>query len=932
MDATFFESSILKINTPTILLIDASGSTRTKFEVPGTNETVFDRMCRYAKTIPSEQFRVIFWNSNCTGKDFPGGVIKFPHVIKLDALNQPFMLAKGKITDHCLTYPHLGFQNIDPTWIDLKEPTHIYFLTDGQITPANGVSKASLEKSLGDEIRNIVSKNSNIQLHIISFQNERIDFSRLENMNNMVGNDVYNTVSRYQLTKSITEFTTFTPNKDDGYTHIQNLIVPKGFVSYGTQYFYEQRMPEFTRWIYHLIQDNKNNEQELLKIIQKLSITVQAVTIDKPKAFVENITNTFCNMFHDTVVDIPMATFILMDAIQKDVQGQAFVYVQYRQQLKELFQQAQKLLYHSTKNAIGITGQFVSLPIHDTVITGHHSLVTQNCRNANDSYPSSSVSVQSDRYAIPVLPMNPHVVQDNSVNMQEQCMRQYLRMVFSKMYGIDIMNDIMMYMMMGISLRAVLVNNTPDNILSCYRKLSTVMLHKRRQHSDMTELDRIEQGNLPTPNNGKITDFHEFMRKVRLYLFQNTLPDLDPMTMWYALCLATSNEKLINNQLIHCVDSIKNNFPDLVDPKLLLERLAVEFREKNPAPMKVVEIQPKLDYSCIITLENTEATGGYIIKSHISMSGQTCTPMYVLSEAGYKSMTSQPNIWCPQCYQELKVESFDKVGPMNNNVLEVFDVNLPNPFEVGKAYRAPNVAAAAANKKNKNNKNNNKNNQQVLPVVPVGKHQFGENKTVVLVLMAGTIGAGKTTFSAELEGAMKQKGWAVINEGTDKYVVTGLDMNQSVAAVEAKLENIKNMPDDKILVIIDTCGQSQVNPVVFGTDFSGCKMIKYYPNYNPGQKELYMAWTLRNILNRGPCSAVTPFWINPAGAGVKTCVDVHLKKAQMAIGYDKKLTNKLTIDEIRADIDARANNYQVWLNEHMKMDDEIAKLAVKILE
>lgn len=26
------------------------------------------------------------------------------------------------------------------------------------------------------------------------------------------------------------------------------------------------------------------------------------------------------------------------------------------------------------------------------------------------------------------------------------------------------------------------------------------------------------------------------------------------------------------------------------------------------------------------------------------------------------------------------------------------------------------------------------------------------------------------------------------------------------------------------------------------------------------------------------------------------------------------------------------NNYQGWLNDHMKMDDEISKLAVRILE
>jgi hypothetical protein len=399
-----------------------------------------------------------------------------------------------------------------------------------------------------------------------------------------------------------------------------------------------------------------------------------------------------------------------------------------------------------------------------------------------------------------------------------------------------------------------------------------------------------------------------------------------------ALCIAINNEKLMANQLIHCVDAIKNNFPDLKDPRLLLERLAVEFREKNQAPLKIVNMQPKLDYSCIITLENTEAAGGYIIKNHTSMSGQACSPLYVLSEAGYMSMVSQHSIYCPQCYQELKLDSFDKVGPMQNDLIEVFDINLPNPFEAGKVYKVPNINNNNHNKKNNKNNNNNNNNQAPKAVIPIGNHQFG-NKKVVLVLMAGTIGAGKTTFSAELEVVMKQKGnWAVINEGTDKYAVTGLSVAEAASRVEAKLANIVNMPDENVLVIVDTCGQPKDSSVVFGTEFAGCKTLKYYPNYHTKQKELYMAWSLRNVLNRGPSSAVTPFWINPTGAGVKTCVDVHSKKAQMAIGYSKKLSTKMAVKDILEEINDKADKYQAWLDNNMKMNDEVDGLIAKILE
>ena len=139
--------------------------------------------------------------------------------------------------------------------------------------------------------------------------------------------------------------------------------------------------------------------------------------------------------------------------------------------------------------------------------------------------------------------------------MNEQCLRQYIRSIISRVYNINAFDDLIMYIVMAITMQVVL-SDIDDKYKNIFRRLSTIMFKKKRVNSDISELERLEQGELPIPNDGNIDKFYAFMDKIKIFF----KIDCSPLTLWYALCLALNNESIIVKQLIHCKESISKDF------------------------------------------------------------------------------------------------------------------------------------------------------------------------------------------------------------------------------------------------------------------------------------------------------------------------------------------------------------------------------------
>jgi ABC-type multidrug transport system fused ATPase/permease subunit len=916
--ATFFEHvGDAEITHPPILLLDASGSVKNTLFNEGV--LIFDKMEQVLQSINATQFRLIFWNSDKehpeNNVNFPKGVLMFPGVIKKTGLKQPFLLAKGKITNASLTMPHLGFKSIPKEWIHTTLPTHIYFVTDGQMgwSDINHYDLTGLKSQLKMAIETLFKTHNNIHLHIISVESKLYDFNKTETLGAMAGGDVYEVIRINNLTKYITEFTSYTPNNPTGYRHINTVIAPAGFVPFMDNFFSEVKTGEFIVWLKDLVKTTNDSpsttkEDDLLKIIQSLSATLRVLTKDKPQSVVNNIIAMFCSLFKNTVIDPTMVQFILVDTVRAETEGSAILYSQYRDKLKNLYKEAQNLLMQNTKNALGLVTEFITFPINHIIVVGSGNAVKESLRLGTSVYPMSSVKINN--LIVPVFPLK-----TNIGALNEQCLRQFIRSVISKQFKIpDAMGDVIIYVVLGLVLKVVCSPDVSEKYKDVYKYIGHTMLRKKRLNSDITELSRFEEGNLPTSNkDGTMTEFYTHMHKV------NTILEFEcsPMTLWYAMCLALGNENLIVKQLIHCAEDINKDF-GTIDAKSLLTILGPKMSQ---VIIKEYPEESQFDYSCIITLDDCTFIGGHKILDHITPTGSHCNPYYVISNDGKTFMKENNAMMCPICYAKLTDDSFMPVGPKVDVLCDIFDDSVIDPYKtitgfMGGAGGTPAAYVPAA----------------YVPVVYAPQIIKTSTKKGHLIVLCGTVGSGKTTYATKIKEEVEKLGGVCIHEGPDKYCRQGKSNVEACNLVAQAFNKIDTIDNKLIVVIVDTCGEKlSGSNILFNYNFDGWRKQTIRPNFDQRQLIKYMAWSLRNVLQRKMHSSSTPYWLNPVSASVLVCINVHLKKCRALFGKKApQITTKYLLDDILSEIEINANEYNDWLKANKDLDTEVYKI-VKVM-
>lgn len=887
-----------------IFLVDASGSVRINFN---TN-TVFDTIKNIVVGLKCEKIHVLFWNSDAPVKTFfTNGIYRIPFVVNRDAINGTFRHVQQNITDNCLTMPHLAFDNIPAEWINDKDLTKIYYITDGQIgynmiTPSD---LRDLKAQLSTSIRRLFEKHNNIQLNIITVEPRVVDLSVRESTTNAAGCDVYNIIMQEHLTNYITKFVSHTLNNPTGFVHINKNIPPAGHLPYNDTFFPILKINEFIEYIVGEVNIVRDDEDKLLQIIQNLSATLAVLTRNKHHSVIDGTINTFCNIFKDTKIDQMFAKFILTEAIQKENTGTAEIYSAYRAQLKDLFRRADELLTDNVKTALAINNRFITIPIHNKIITGSHRMIDRNIISRK-TYHNAAVEI--GKHLVPVLPCEPV----NSI-MTEQCMRQWVRLIISRIERVDVQEDLIMYIVLGNVLRVVM-SDVPENIKDAFRSIGHTMLKKKRLSKDTTELSILESGDIPTDNMGKETSFFNFMNEVSRRLEIK----LDPFVLWYAMCLALNNENMRIKQLIHCGDAIKKAYGD-IDPRNLLNFLKL----LNIIPsVTLIDIpsEATLDYTCLITMEDTSVTGGFKFQPHQTRFGVTCCPQNVLSESGYTQLLAAGEACiCPLCYTKLNDTNFahvtakpqqqDMSTVFNDTDLHIFETMPLPPYAppappVEPSVFEPVAASAAA-------------------AQPVG------NPGVIL-LMCGTVGAGKSHFAKLLCDYIHQHNGVAIIEGTDKYCKSGIQTRDAINMVAANLREFRSRVIDKPkFIIIDTCGENNKGKVFFNIDFSNWKIQKYTPNLIEGQMDGYLHWSLRNVLRRGVPDASSTHYLNPVSAPLKVCVQVHTKKAKALFGQKTNTPvhwNLTTVDDTISKLNEKADAYAQLLTETLPINIEVEKI------
>lgn len=880
---------------PTIVLLDASGSTGTLF---GANVTVFRQLLLALKSInKSSNYRLIAFNSNThspdsvTGKFFKDGYYLVPSVIKRDGTKILEAQIESQINGVCLTMPHIAFENIPKEWFNKSGPTTIYLLTDGVMYGADVQSVSQLKASLALAINNIINAYPDVHLNIITVEPNNKDYTLSESLKGAAGTDVYQTIIENNLTGVVDKFVSVTLNNHAGFYHINKIRAPSGHLPFGDLYFSELHIGKFVTYIHNTIReymaDVKDDsstevknmvENKLIALVQKLAVTIARLAKNKPPFVIADNLRMFCNMFEDSLIDPTSVSIILRKAVEDETVGRAQVFAAFRSQLKELFKLANTELTKNVKFAIDASSRVMTVPFGNKIVTINSRMANQTIRANRNVYPMGAVMINN--LVLPIFPIN--TTGKHVSLLSDQCLRQWIRAVIGSIYKIDVLSDAIIYLTMALNL-VVFLSPLDPSVKEGYRSLVQTVLRKKRLNVDITEMNWLLSGEIPVANSGRVDEFYHLLDRAKKTANINSTHR--PMTFWLMMCAAVGNPKLTEKQYIHCRDSIALDCKDfdinnIHQSVINMINAMVSGTNYQPFVQHNVPDLMTLDYShCPITLDDVSSVGGYRILPHKSLSGQSCDLIYVLSEDGFKTLTNDPDrSLCPICYNTLTMDLFEKVGPKP----EYKDIVFAPEFVADNNIFAATSHATPA-----------------MPSTPV-EHK-GDAKSSVVIALRGTVGAGKSTFTAYLSGALQDLGYDVGIANTDQYNKFGMDRS-AISKVTSDIANIINSANPKRALIIDTCGERMNVNNIFGHNLSTWKVINFSPNFNPSDPNGYMAWSLHNVLTRAAPDEKSSYCLCPSGASIKVCVDVHAKKAMgmkgtkspaTGMSYDNTLVGKL---------------------------------------
>jgi len=814
-----------------ILLVDKSGSTNGSMMYKGVKLTIFERMHQVCKQLGYKKYRILFWNDHTNNSDgYVRGIKIIPPVVLAELLDGAFNSVKKDPGSG--TETSIAFRAVPVQWHADNPDT--YLITDGD---CNSDRPPNVAQAIRDYPGNI---------NIIAVENVKRDENSLEDMMKVPGGDIYRIISQEGLTGKVNKFIAY--SIEDEFIQINKTKAPPGYAPYGDKYFSVFRTEEFMEYIKNELQQTQDTNVQL-EIAQRLSSTIAVLTHDKPNSLVLQIINTFSRMFN---IDHNMVNYIISNAVNAEKQGSARVISAYRAELKNLFAQADNLIKSDVRSAVGMNNEFISPVMDNRILTGPACLITSGVLIGKHLYPRSGFSKE-----VPVFPKLSKHIQLNQ--MQDQCLRQWIRCVYSAMYTINVMSDEIIYFVLAEMAR-VCYSDVSIDIKDAYRALAMCMLRKKRLNTVRTEYECLIAGEPPVPNSGRIMEFNQYMRDISLRL---DMP-YDPLDLWYKICYAL-DPALAAVQKRHCGDANAQ----------LETKMASD----------VVQGSNAFDYTCLVTLDDTSATGGYIINQHVGVSGE-CYPMCVFSTEGYNQMIAGFCV-CPVCYKRLQREDFSQVGPR-----EQFD--LPAGY---KKYYENFTKQVLAQR--------NYDRDIDRSALPGAKNQGGicnvNGVKGKLILMRGTVGCGKTTSALVIQKTVEDRGGVCYVEGVDKYTSQGMPFNLSAGKVTEALRTISQCRNDDIVVIIDTCGDRPFKGTMFEVDFSGWEVHNVYPNYDKTDLKGYLAWSLYNVLNRPRPTPGCNFSLSPTIVGINKCRTIHQQKAKAVFPHMKNEWNfhKATLESLR---------------------------------
>lgn len=894
---------------PLIVLVDSSASTLNSFiKDNDLSDNIFQTMCLILKKqYPNRNIRFIFWSSHDCNEYFKQGIWIFDHITPFNIINKVFITVLSQSQHFNSTMPDLAFsvlieKRLDH-WFNSSGITEIVYLTDGKYDSGR-------DRVLSKTITNLFSHRNNIRLCIHSVENISRNFNSSEEMNKSAGSDIAKLIFQNKLNNLISSFRTHNPACIEGFEHMSNAIVRKGYLPFGSYDYPITHSHIFMDLLITYVKDN-NNIDSHMKVVQKLTQTIKKLSDDLTQTAAIELIDKFSSIFwfDDCKIDPTIANILL----KQSVNGTSDVtYTDFRTKLDRLYKEVDTLLKSpDTKRILNIRKYGITYLIDDIIIKVDSALIDTSITINNNNYTSIAVKIYSSQsnqyYSFPVFTTE---TSSSLETISAQAIRQFTRIVICQIIKINGLNidpkdDSIMYLVMAMTMRVV-ISKVPLDIKTSFCYLSKIMLGKKRLNRDITELERLLQGEFPLPNNGKIDDFYKNMKICLKYL--NLSDDIDPLILWFAMCQSI-DDKLAIAQKSHCSSKIINSYNEI--PNNLAEKLLI-----NQKIIKFHTLERPIEKICPVTMENISQVGGMMINSH-NYGNSICDPKLVVKSTVFQSFMSN-NPSCFYCYQRnITFTEIDHTSFIENDSIKIESTH-PNPFDI---YFNQTVSSQ---------------------LIQVSQYEtvITSNTRKLLLFGQGTVGCGKTTFWNEFSKSITLISGECYIEGTDKYFVRGISIENSVKFVKEALFNIVRSKSQSklIVVVIDTCGERIGRGLeAFGVKFNGWERYEVMinlPDTSPQKIKQYLAFSLYNVLNRTAPDSLSTYNLNPETVDIKMCIDIHTKKAKSLLGnkFINVLSNTFNYDLnlLIKELKPLAEQYNTFLNSCYPLNKSINDFLLKI--
>lgn len=604
---SLFQKIVVDGRGQALVFFDVSGSTITNtYRAKHVIYEMADQMFHEMRAYNISSFKTVFFGSQ--NPKMPEGYIFDYSTYTISSVTAFVEEAVSYANRFNLTCPYYALDGVMSDykkgtkllvdWMNPKDDVHrmVFIIGDGELFDGNS-DKSNVKRLFKRSFDEFMKM---FPLH--NFVILTVDVSTLQMGGAeaaIVGSDMYHACGN---TKRISRFKTFTKAAPEGDVLFDNPTVPITHIKFGSDMFLRTREPEFYEWI------KTRSPDEIGNIIRYLCAAL-ADYIEKEgmnDMMMESFVNSYTRILPTEYADI------LQLQTQRVMSGTAALASEFRKTLAEKFASADEALVKDAQKAMGATGHSMT-----TLENGIIYMV----KKRDVTHPFARYAKGAAMIGEKVIPVVPVSRVKNDMN--DQCLRQYLRGIMNK-YGYEPRDEKTKWAVLCEMLCVIYTPSVTEELKTTWRLIGETMLQKKVAGKDITEMDYFRDGNTLSAN------LKSGLHTVAMMF------GISGDAAWSGICkqmgILHGNTIMWMNQ--KCIDFTEWS------------------RLKN---VSVVKVEEELEWKCPVTFAST-TEGGWTFPEH-TWRGVACEARFVVSTEAVDGMNVNGEVKCLICRTKVAREA-----------------------------------------------------------------------------------------------------------------------------------------------------------------------------------------------------------------------------------------------------------------------------------